>query len=55
MLFYCPPLRKNGMAISGRARMAIVALIGRYMPKFTYRTISQVTSRRPTPIAEEIR
>ena len=35
MLFYFPPLRKNGMAISGRARIAIVALIGRYMPKFT--------------------
>ena len=29
ILFYFPPLRKNGMAISGSARMAIVALIGR--------------------------
>ena len=43
------------MAISGSAMMAIVALIGRYMPKFTYFTTRYVMSRRPIPIAEEIR
>ena len=43
------------MAISGNAMMAIVALIGRYMPKFTYFTTRYVISSSPTPIADEIR
>ena len=43
------------MAISGSAMMAIVALTGRYMPKFTYFTTRYVARRSPTPIAPEIR
>ena len=44
----------NNMAISGSAMMAIVALIGRYIPKFTYLTTRYVTSRSVTPMAEEM-
>ena len=44
----------NNMAISGSAMMAIVALIGRYIPKLTYFTTRKVTSSRVTPMAEEM-
>jgi hypothetical protein len=43
------------MAISGNAMMAIVALIGRYIPKLTYFTTRYVTRRSRTPMALEIR
>ena len=44
----------NNIAINGRAMMAMVALMGRYMPKLTYLTTRKVIRRSATPIAEEI-
>ena len=43
------------IAISGRAIMDIVALIGRYIPKLTYFTTSQVIISNATPMPAEIR
>ena len=45
----------NITAIRGSAMIAIVALIGRYIPKFTWVATRYVISRRPVPIAEDIR
>ncbi|CCX55681.1 unknown [Bacteroides sp. CAG:1060] len=51
---YCSPLMKRRV-VRGSAMMAIVALIGRYMPKLTYSVTRNVISRSPTPMAEDIR